>query len=326
MIRKLEIANFNAVHELFADLDKNIKILEGNLNVKIRMEEGTIIVEGEHADTAVKSISVLLDDAGHIDSQRVEYVIDIVEKGSGTEDQIKHLSKNHVVTTFQGRPIKPKTIGQRIYVESINTHELVFGIGPAGTGKTFLAVALAIKALKSGAVQKIIITRPAVEAGENLGFLPGDLQSKVDPYLRPIFDAMHEILGIDTFNNHRERGVIEIAPLAYMRGRTLDNAFVILDEAQNTTKEQMKMFLTRFGAHSKVVVNGDISQIDLPRGKKSGLTHALRVLKGIKEIEIVEFSDADVVRHSLVKKIIQKYKEYEDRREELGEERTGKTE
>lgn len=319
MVRKLEITNYNALHELFADLDKNIKILEQNLNVKIRTEEGVIVVEGEQADTAVKSISVLLDDAGHIDSQRVEYVIDIVEKGSGGEDQIKQLSKNHVVTTFQGRPIKPKTIGQRIYVESINTHELVFGIGPAGTGKTFLAVAQAVKALKSGAVQKIIITRPAVEAGENLGFLPGDLQSKVDPYLRPIFDAMHEILGIDTFNNHRERGVIEIAPLAYMRGRTLDNAFVILDEAQNTTKEQMKMFLTRFGAHSKVVVNGDISQIDLPRGKKSGLVHALRVLRGIKEIDIVEFSDADVVRHSLVKKIIQKYKEYEDRLQEQQE-------
>lgn len=319
MVRKLEITNYNALHELFADLDKNIKILEQNLNVKIRTEEGVIVVEGEQADTAVKSISVLLDDAGHIDSQRVEYVIDIVEKGSGGEDQIKQLSKNHVVTTFQGRPIKPKTIGQRIYVESINTHELVFGIGPAGTGKTFLAVAQAVKALKSGAVQKIIITRPAVEAGENLGFLPGDLQSKVDPYLRPIFDAMHEILGIDTFNNHRERGVIEIAPLAYMRGRTLDNAFVILDEAQNTTKEQMKMFLTRFGAHSKVVVNGDISQIDLPRGKKSGLVHALRVLRGIKEIDIVEFSDADVVRHSLVKKIIQKYKEYEDRMQEQQE-------
>ncbi|MDO4754372.1 MAG: PhoH family protein [Bacillota bacterium] len=319
MIRKLEITNYHALHELFTDLDKNIKILEENLNVTIRTEEGVIVVEGDNADTAIKSISVLLDDASHIDSQRVEYVIDMVEKGDGQEEQIKNLSKNHVVTTFQGRPIKPKTIGQRIYVESINTHELVFGIGPAGTGKTFLAVAQAIKALKTGAVQKIIITRPAVEAGENLGFLPGDLQSKVNPYLRPIFDAMHEILGIDTFNNHRERGVIEIAPLAYMRGRTLDHAFVILDEAQNTTKEQMKMFLTRFGAHSKVVVNGDISQIDLPRGKKSGLTHALRVLKGIKEIDIVEFSEADVVRHSLVKKIIQKYKEYEDRHGEQSE-------
>lgn len=326
MLRALKITNYEAVHELFADLDKNIKIIEKNLNVKIRTEEGTIIVEGEHAENAVRSIAVLLDDASHIDAQRVEYVIDVVENGTGGEDQIKFLSKNVVVTTFQGRPIKPKTLGQRRYVDSINSHELVFGIGPAGTGKTFLAVALAIKALKSGAVQKIIITRPAVEAGENLGFLPGDLQSKVDPYLRPIFDAMHEILGIDTFNHHRERGVIEIAPLAYMRGRTLDHAFVILDEAQNTTKEQMKMFLTRFGAYSKVVVNGDISQIDLPRGKKSGLVHALRVLKGIKEIDTVEFSESDVVRHSLVKRIIQKYKEYEERVAEHFENEKGKEE
>lgn len=322
MIKTLTVENFEAFHELFADLDKNIKMIESNLHVRIRTGDGIIIVEGEeNVDKALRSIEVLLEDFSHIDSQRVEYVMDIVDRGDGAEDQIKELSRSSVVSTYQGRTIKPKTIGQRMYVEAVQTHELVFGVGPAGTGKTYLAVALAVKALKSGAVQKIIITRPAVEAGENLGFLPGDLQSKVDPYLRPIYDAMQDILGMETFQHHRERGVIEIAPLAYMRGRTLDNAFVILDEAQNTTKEQMKMFLTRFGANSKVVVNGDISQIDLPRGKKSGLTHALRVLRGIKEIDFVYFSEADVVRHRLVKKIIARYKEYEERMERAGAEK-----
>ncbi len=317
MTKRIKIENFAAVSELFADLDKHIRVLEGKLGVRISTDGGDIVVCGEdNVDSAVRSISILLDDYTNIDSQRVDYVTDVVENGEINEDEIKELSKNQIVTTFLGRPIKAKTIGQRRYVDSILTHDVVFGIGPAGTGKTFLAVALAIKALKAGRVQKIIITRPAVEAGENLGFLPGDLQNKVDPYLRPIYDAMFEILGLDTFNNHRERGVIEIAPLAYMRGRTLDNAFVILDEAQNTTREQMKMFLTRFGAHSTVVVNGDISQIDLPRGKKSGLTHAIRVLAGIKEIDFVKFSEADVVRHSLVKKIIAKYNEYEERNRE----------
>lgn len=317
MIKRIKIENFAAVSELFADLDKHIRVLEEKLGVRISTDGGDITVSGERGvDSAVKSISILLDDYTNIDSQRVDYVTDIVGSADIDEREIRELSKNQVVTTFLGRPIKAKTIGQRRYVESILGHDVVFGIGPAGTGKTFLAVALAVKALKSGSVQKIIITRPAVEAGENLGFLPGDLQNKVDPYLRPIYDAMFEILGLDTFNSHRERGVIEIAPLAYMRGRTLDNAFVILDEAQNTTREQMKMFLTRFGAHSKVVVNGDISQIDLPRGKKSGLTHALKVLSGISEIDVVRFTEADVVRHSLVKKIIAKYNEYEERNRE----------
>lgn len=319
MTKNLPIQNHEAVHELFADLDKHIKLLESNLSVRISTSENAVIIEGEEhqVETAAKSIKLLLDDYTNIDTQRVEYVMDIVSHGEdGEENSIKELSKNQVVTTYLGKPIRPKTLGQRKYIESIQNHELVFGVGPAGTGKTFLAVALAIKALKAGQIQKIIITRPAVEAGENLGFLPGDLQTKVDPYLRPIYDAMHDIMGVDTFNNNRERGVIEIAPLAYMRGRTLDNAFVILDEAQNTTREQMKMFLTRFGAHSKVVVNGDISQIDLPHGKKSGLTHAIKVLKGIKEIDFVYFTEADVVRHSLVKKIIAKYKEYGEKENE----------
>ncbi len=317
MTKKLKIENYEALHTLFADLDKNIRLIENNLGVTITMQAGEIIVEGEQAEKAAHSVALLLDDYRNIDKQRVEYVMDLVKSGEEiNKKDIKSLSESKIINTHYGKIVRPKTLGQKRYVQAIERRELVFGVGPAGTGKTFLAVAEAIKALKSGDVQRIIITRPAVEAGENLGFLPGDLQSKVDPYLRPIYDAMHSILGVETFNNHRERGIIEIAPLAYMRGRTLDNAFVILDEAQNTTKQQMKMFLTRFGAHSKVVVNGDISQIDLPRGKKSGLIHAIRVLKGIQEIEIVYFSEADVVRHSLVKKIIAKYKEYDERNRE----------
>ncbi len=320
MERRIKIENYEALRALFSDLDRNIRLLEESLGVTIKVSEEEIIVSGENAEKAASSVSLLLGDYQHMDKQRVEYVVDLVQQGEEfTKNDIKSLSESKIVNTHYGKIIRPKTMGQKKYVQAIESRELVFGIGPAGTGKTFLAVAEAVKALKSGAVQKIIITRPAVEAGENLGFLPGDLQSKVDPYLRPIYDAMHSILGLETFNNHRERGVIEIAPLAYMRGRTLDNAFVILDEAQNTTKQQMKMFLTRFGAHSKVVVNGDISQIDLPRGKKSGLTHAIRVLKGIKEIDIVYFSEADVVRHSLVKKIISRYKEYEEKEREREE-------
>ncbi len=320
MEKRIQIENYEALRTLFADLDRNIRLLEENLHVAIVINEEEIVVSGEQAEKAASSIALLLGDYQHMDKQRVEYVMDLVQQGEEfTKKDIQSLSESKIVNTHYGKIIRPKTMGQKKYVQAIESKELVFGVGPAGTGKTFLAVAEAVKALKSGAVQKIIITRPAVEAGENLGFLPGDLQSKVDPYLRPIYDAMHSILGLETFNNHRERGVIEIAPLAYMRGRTLDNAFVILDEAQNTTKQQMKMFLTRFGAHSKVVVNGDISQIDLPRGKKSGLTHAIRVLKGIKEIDIVYFSEADVVRHSLVKKIISRYKEYEEKEREREE-------
>jgi phosphate starvation-inducible PhoH-like protein len=213
--------------------------------------------------------------------------------------------------TSKGKTIKPKTLGQNQYIKAIQKYDLVFGTGPAGTGKTFLAVAMAIRAFKNNEVGKIIITRPAVEAGENLGFLPGDLQMKIDPYLRPIYDALFDILGNDAFLSFKERGLIEIAPLAYMRGRTLDNAFIILDEAQNTTKEQMKMFLTRFGFNSKVVVNGDMTQIDLPSGKRSGLTHALEVLKDVEEIGFVTMNDRDVVRHELVKKIILSYDRYE---------------
>lgn len=312
----LEIDDYEAFHELFADLDKNIRLLEENLDVKISSNGNGIDIQGDPAAVkrAKKAVRLLLDDYKNIDRQKIEYFSDILNNSNDSkESELKGLSKNLIISTHRGRQIKPKTLGQSNYVKAIMGKELVFGVGPAGTGKTFLAVALAIKTLKANLVQKIIITRPAIEAGENLGFLPGDLQMKVDPYLRPIYDAMHDILGIDNFNTLKEKGVIEIAPLAYMRGRTLDNAFVILDEAQNTTREQMKMFLTRFGANSRVVVNGDISQIDLPKGKKSGLVNALNVLKDLGEAGFVYFTEQDVVRHSLVKKIIAKYKESNDK-------------
>jgi phosphate starvation-inducible PhoH-like protein len=222
-------------------------------------------------------------------------------------EELLDLFKKEITTTYRGKPIRVKTIGQRHYVKTIRKRDIVFGIGPAGTGKTYLAVVLAVAALKEGSVKRIILTRPAVEAGENLGFLPGDLQEKVDPYLRPLYDALHEVLGPDQTVKALERGMIEIAPLAYMRGRTLDDAFIILDEAQNTTPEQMKMFLTRLGFGSKMVITGDITQIDLPRGKNSGLIEAQRILKNIEEIGIILFSEQDVVRHSLVQKIIVAY-------------------
>ncbi len=229
------------------------------------------------------------------------------------EKEFKKMDETTIIVTSRGKFIKPKTQGQRKYYEDILHHDVTFGVGPAGTGKTYLAVSMAVRAFKKKEVERIIITRPAVEAGERLGFLPGDLQMKVDPYLRPLYDALYDILGAETYVKLKEKGLIEVAPLAYMRGRTLDNSFIILDEAQNTTKEQMKMFLTRFGFGSKVVVNGDITQIDLPKGKISGLIHALKVLKGIKEIGFVHFNENDVVRHSLVKKIITYYERFEKR-------------
>lgn len=338
MLSKIQVKNFDAMHSLFADMDANVNLLEKRLLVKIKSSGTEIIIEGpdHNVKRAIAAINMLMDDYQNIDFQRIDYVVELLDSGelpvgfneyekpndssdkgagSGNHEKIKNFSKNTIISTYKGKPIRPKTLGQSRYVEAIEKHDVVFGIGPAGTGKTFLAVAIAIRELKAGNVAKIIITRPAVEAGENLGFLPGDLQMKVDPYLRPIYDAMQDILGLETFGTLRERGIIEIAPLAYMRGRTLDHAFVILDEAQNTTKEQMKMFLTRFGEHSRVVVNGDISQIDLPHGQRSGLKNAERVLRGISEIAFTSFSEKDVVRHRLVKKIIARYSEFEDKQQ-----------
>ncbi|HSN65632.1 MAG TPA: PhoH family protein [Fusibacter sp.] len=313
-VKKLILNDFSAFHLLFGNLDENIIILEKSFKVAITSRDGEITIKGEpHNISQVEEALHLLVKtikAGEIiDRQRVNYIVQSILAGDG--GKLEDISKSFICVTSKGKTIKPKTLGQNQYIKAIQKYDLVFGTGPAGTGKTFLAVAMAIRAFKNNEVGKIIITRPAVEAGENLGFLPGDLQMKIDPYLRPIYDALFDILGNDAFLSFKERGLIEIAPLAYMRGRTLDNAFIILDEAQNTTKEQMKMFLTRFGFNSKVVVNGDMTQIDLPSGRRSGLTHALEVLKDVEEIGFITMNDRDVVRHELVKKIILSYDRYE---------------
>lgn len=314
IVKKMVLDDFSAFHLLFGNLDENIILLEKAFKVTITSRDGEIIIKGDSIDVdkVEEVIHVLIRNiqSGEvIDKQKIHYIIQSVDIGE--KNELEDLSKSFICVTSRGKYIKPKTIGQNKYIKAIQKKDVVFGVGPAGTGKTYLAVAMAIRAFKNNEIGRIIITRPAVEAGESLGFLPGDLQMKVDPYLRPIYDAMYDILGPETFNSYRERGLIEIAPLAYMRGRTLDNAFIILDEAQNTTKEQMKMFLTRFGFNSKVVVNGDISQIDLPQGKRSGLVNAIEVLKNVEEIDFINFSERDVVRHELVKKIISSYDRYE---------------
>lgn len=309
---KVSQTEYAIVPLLFGPLDVNIKKIEKELDVRISAKNDEINIFGQDAQKAKKVIQYLMESiqAGEIlEEQKILYTLQTFNSGEGSK--LNALTQATICVTSRGKYIKPKTLGQQSYVQAIERRDVVFGIGPAGTGKTFLAVAMAIKAFKNHEVNRIVITRPAVEAGENLGFLPGDLQMKVDPYLRPLYDALYDILGMETFNAFKEKGLIEIAPLAYMRGRTLDHAFIILDEAQNTTREQMKMFLTRFGFGSKVVINGDITQIDLPAGKKSGLIHAWEVLKDIDEIEMVHFSPKDVVRHPLVKKIIEQYNRYE---------------
>ncbi len=300
---------------LFGSFDENIKLLEKTFNVKIHSRGSDIKVTGEAEDVAkgIKAINglLLLINRGEIlNEQNVRYVISLV--GDGNEDKLSTMSNDCICITSKGKPVKPKTLGQKKYVESIKENTIVLGVGPAGTGKTYLAVAMAVNAFRAKEVNRIILTRPAVEAGEKLGFLPGDLQSKVDPYLRPLYDALFDMLGAENFQKYQERGNIEVAPLAYMRGRTLDDSFIILDEAQNTTPEQMKMFLTRMGFNSKVVVTGDVTQIDLPDGKKSGLVEVTKVLKNIEQIDIVRFSEKDVVRHKLVQDIIKAYEKYEE--------------
>ncbi len=307
--------------ELFGNLDSNLNLIEESTGVEIFQRDDGLVLKGENtsqAEAIINELIGVIKKGDALDSQKVSYIVEMAKAGYSYNDS--NLSKDVVCFTCHGKPIKAKTIGQKHYINSMKTKDVVFGIGPAGTGKTYLAVAMAINAFKNKEVQKIILARPAVEAGERLGFLPGDLQEKVDPYLRPLYDALYDILGRDTALKLKEKEAIEVVPLAYMRGRTLDNSFIILDEAQNTTREQMKMFLTRMGFGSKVVVTGDVTQIDLPRGKKSGLVEAERVLKGVKDIDFCYMKDVDVVRHQLVKKIINAYDAfYKKHPEEIGE-------
>lgn len=307
--------------ELFGSYDANLKLITEAFDVEIIQRDNELIIKGkdhENVQKVIEELIAILRTEPSIDVQKVNYVIDLVKKGVSYKDS--NINKDTICYTYKGKPLKPKTIGQKEYVTSIRNKDMVFGIGPAGTGKTYIAVAMAINAFKNKEVQKIILARPAVEAGERLGFLPGDLQEKVDPYLRPIYDALYDILGREATLRLKEKEVIEIVPLAYMRGRTLDNSFIILDEAQNTTKEQMKMFLTRLGFGSKAVINGDITQIDLPKGKKSGLIEVISILRNVPDVDFCFLTDVDVVRHDLVRKIVlaydRYYKEHPERNED----------
>ena len=322
MERFIEVEKMEPVINLFGSFDENVKIIDKELDVAIinRGTEIKIAGEPEQVERALSAVNNLLAMANrgeNIGEQEVRYVMSQVD--AGNEEELQELGKDVVCISAKGVPVKAKTLGQKQYIKTIKENSIVFGIGPAGTGKTYLAVAAAVSAFKNKEVDKIILTRPAIEAGESLGFLPGDMQEKVDPYLRPLYDALGEMLGYESFHKNLERGMIEVAPLAYMRGRTLDNAFIILDEAQNTTPEQMKMFLTRMGFSSHIVVTGDVTQIDLPRDKKSGLKDAEIILKNVEGIEFVYLDERDVVRHPLVQRIVKAYE-----RKELERERAAK--
>ena len=311
----ITLENMDYAAALFGAFDENIRMIEREFGVSIvsRGSDLKIIGEPENADKAVRAINsllVLINKGETLTDQNIRYVISLTNEGN--EDKISQITSDSICITSKGRPVKPKTLGQRKYTKAIDENTITFGVGPAGTGKTYLAVAKAVTAFRAKEVNRIILTRPAVEAGEKLGFLPGDLQSKVDPYLRPLYDALFDMLGAENFTKYQERGAIEVAPLAYMRGRTLDDSFIILDEAQNTTPEQMKMFLTRLGFRSKMVVTGDITQIDLPDGKRSGLKTVLNILKDVNDIQIIRFSQKDVVRHRLVQDIITAYEKYDE--------------
>ncbi len=316
--QSISIERLEEAVNLFGSMDENVKIIERELGVTVVSRDGRLKVNGEDGEKviyAVKALEGLLKIIGRgetITEQNVRYILNLVK--TGNEDKIGQFSADVLCVTAKGKPIKSKTLGQKRYVDAIRKNLVTLGIGPAGTGKTYLAVAAAVAAFRSGEVNRIILTRPAVEAGERLGFLPGDLQSKVDPYLRPLYDALFEMLGAETYQKYLERGNIEVAPLAYMRGRTLDDSFIILDEAQNTSREQMKMFLTRMGFGSKIVITGDITQIDLPNEQVSGLKEAMRVLKGVEDIAICQLTGADVVRHVIVQRIIKAYEQDEERR------------
>ena len=323
----IEVERMEQAVSLFGSYDSNVRLIEQEYGVHILIRDTNIKVSGdvESVASAVKAINGLLhliDRGEQLTEQNVRYVMTLVREGA--EDTVRQLGGDILCATAKGKPIKPKTLGQKGYVKAIAKNTVTLGVGPAGTGKTYLAVAMAVKAYKAKEIDRIILTRPAVEAGEKLGFLPGDLQSKVDPYLRPLYDALFDMLGAETTHRYLERGDIEIAPLAYMRGRTLDDSFIILDEAQNTTPEQMKMFLTRLGFNSKMVVTGDVTQIDLPDGKMSGLKQVMKILKGVEDIAICTFSQQDVVRHQLVQRIIAAYDRFDQARMAKKEEKRGK--
>ena len=305
---------------VFGQFDEHLKLIERTLNVTVISRDGILKILGNEQNAAsakklIEELTVLAKRGNTITKQNVNYALSLAMEQRN--EVLTEIDKDFICNTIQGRPIKPKTLGQKDYVEQIRKKMIVFGVGPAGTGKTYLAMAMAVTAFRNEEVSRIILTRPAIEAGEKLGFLPGDLQSKVDPYLRPLYDALYQIMGAESFLHNQEKGLIEVAPLAYMRGRTLDNAYIILDEAQNTTPAQMKMFLTRIGFGSKVIVTGDLSQKDLPTGQQSGLDVALKVLGGINDIGICMLSSQDVVRHPLVQKIVKAYDDYEAKQKHL---------
>ena len=330
MIEKtMTVDRMEQIISVFGSFDRNIHIIENELGVKVIDRESELHISGEdenvmYAEKAISGLLTLAAKGENIDEQKVRYIINLVR--AGAESKIEQMAGDVICITSKGRPVKAKTVGQKEYVDAIKNNTITLGIGPAGTGKTYLAVAAAVASFRNKEVNRIILTRPAVEAGERLGFLPGDLQSKVDPYLRPLYDALFEMLGTETYSKYLERGNIEVAPLAYMRGRTLDDSFIILDEAQNTSKEQMKMFLTRIGFGSKVVITGDITQIDLPSGKQqSGLKEAMNILRGIEDIKICILTVSDVVRHVLVQRIIDAYERVDKRRALASKAKSGAT-
>ncbi len=315
--QSINVERMEQVLDIFGSFDENIRIIEKELDVRFTMRDAELRVSGEAENVmlavrAVESLISLSARGERVDAQTVQYVLSLVRDGQ--EKQLSELARDVVCVTVKGKPIKARTLGQKAYLDAIKKNTVTFGVGPAGTGKTYLAVAMAVAAFRDKQINRIVITRPAIEAGEKLGFLPGDLQSKVDPYLRPLYDALFDMLGAENYQRYVERGNIEVAPLAYMRGRTLDDSFIILDEAQNTTPEQMKMFLTRLGQGSKAIVNGDVTQIDLPSGKLSGLKHAVAVLEGVQDIAVCRLTERDVVRHELVQRIIRAYDAFEKKK------------
>ena len=317
--KSIELDSVEIAAAIFGNCDRNIRLLEKEFSVTAVCRGTMLRLSGEEANVAaavraVEGMLLLIENHTPLEDQTVRYCLSLAHDGK--EQRVRELTEDFVTVTVKGRPIRPKTLGQKEYLNAIRKNAVTFGVGPAGTGKTYLAVAMAVKAFRAQEVNRIVLTRPAVEAGEKLGFLPGDLNQKVDPYLRPLYDAMFDMLGAETCQRMQERGVIEVAPLAYMRGRTLSDAFIILDEAQNTTTEQMKMFLTRMGFNSKMVITGDVTQIDLPADKMSGLKQAVRVLKDVEGIGICELTDQDVVRHVMVQRIIKAYADYEAARNE----------